>query len=117
VDLVRFELENSTAKFEVCCADRLSTGLSALTKETFAVVLLDLDLPDSRGAASFQSVMNGTAGVPVIVLTATADEAWAVEAVSRGAQGYIVKGAFGGNQLALTLRCAIERQARITISI
>jgi len=113
VDLVRLNLSESTVKFEVCCADRLSTGMSALTKETFAVILLDLYLPDSRGVATFQSVMNRTTGVPVVVLTATDDEAWAVDAVSRGAQDYIVKGDFGGGRLALTLRCAIERQALI----
>ena len=72
-----------------------------MSKETFAVILLDLYLPDRRGVATFQSVMKRTAGVPVVVLTATDDEAWAVEAVSRGAQGYVVKGAFGGNRLAL----------------
>jgi hypothetical protein len=58
-------------------------------------------------------VVDWKAGVPVIVLTAEDDEELAIDAVSRGAQDYIVKGTFDGNRLGLTLRCAIERQALV----
>jgi DNA-binding response OmpR family regulator len=111
VDLVRLRLMEDNARFEVCCADRLSAGLQALTRETPAIVLLDLHLPDSRGADTFHAVLDRAAGVPVVVLSAEDNEELAVEAVRYGAQDYLVKGTFDGTRLGRTLRCAIERKA------
>jgi len=49
-DLVRLRLVEGRSPVDVNCVNRLSDGLAALTKETPSVVLLDLNLPDSRGA-------------------------------------------------------------------
>jgi sigma-B regulation protein RsbU (phosphoserine phosphatase) len=118
VDLVRLKLVESNSErdvsFEVSAADRLCTGLAALTKERPAVVLLDLYLPDSRGAETFRTLLNQAAGVPVVVLTGRDDEDLAVTAVQQGAQDYLVKGGFDSKRLGRTLRCAIERQALVT---
>jgi len=118
VDLVRLRLVESNSErevpFEVSSADRLSTGLTALTKERPAVVLLDLYLPDSQGAETFHNVLNQATGVPVVVLSGRDDEELVMSALQHGVQDYLVKGAFGGKQLGRTLRCAIERQALVT---
>jgi DNA-binding response OmpR family regulator len=110
VDLVRLKLLESNAEFEVYCADRLSAGLAALTKETPVAVLLDLYLPDSRGVDTLHAVIDRTAGVPVVVITGTDDDELALHAVSSGAQDYLVKGTFDGKRLGHSLRFAIERQ-------
>jgi DNA-binding response OmpR family regulator len=118
MDLIRLGLtENGceqTAFFEVFSADRLSSGLAAMSKERPAVVLLDLYLPDSQGAETFKSLINQAAGVPVVVLSARDDEDLVVNAAQHGVQDYLVKGAFNGKHLGRTLRCAIERQALLT---
>jgi DNA-binding NarL/FixJ family response regulator len=118
VDLVRLRLmENSSEQgvsYEMACADRLSTGLAALSKVRPAVVLLDLYLPDSRGAETFHTLLKQAPGVPVVVLTGRDDEELVVNAIQHGVQDYLVKGAFGSRQLGRTLRCAIERQVLVT---
>ncbi len=114
IELVRLRLLEDKAKFDVCSADRLSTGLMALTTEKPAVVLLDLYLPDSRGADTFRAVLTRAVGLPVVVLSGCDDEALALEALQHGAQDYLVKGTFDGSRLGRTLRCAIERQALMT---
>ena len=91
--------------------DRLSTGLAALAIKPPAVVLLDLNLPDSHGAETFRNVLNHAPGVPVVVLSGMEDEDLALQAIHQGVQDYLVKGAFDGKQLARSLRYAIERQA------
>ena len=110
-DLVRLRLVESNSDVEVSCADRLSTGLAALVAKPPAVVLLDLNLPDSHGAQTFRNVLSQAPGVPVVVLSGMEDEELALEALHQGVQDYLVKGAFDGKQLARSLRYAIARQA------
>ena len=113
-DLVRLRLVEGNAELAVSCADRLSTGLAALQANQPAVVLLDLNLPDSRGAETFRKVLNKAPGVPVVVLSGQDDEELAAKAVHQGVQDYLVKGAFDGKQLARAVRYAMERQALLT---
>ena len=110
-DLVRMRLREGNPDLEISCADRLSTGLAALAVKPPAVVLLDLNLPDSHGAQTFRNVRNQAPGVPVVVLSGVDDEELAVQAVHEGVQDYLVKGAFDSKQLTRTLLFAIERQA------
>jgi len=49
-DLVRLRLLEGKSPVNVNCVNLLSDGLASLTRETPSVVLLDLNLPDSRGA-------------------------------------------------------------------
>jgi len=113
-DLVRLRLVESRSDVDVACVDRLSAGLQSLEKETPAVVLLDLNLPDSRGAETFRKVLSKAPGVPVVVLSGQDDEDLAVKAVHQGVQDYLVKGAFDSKQLARALRYAVERQGLLT---
>jgi len=110
-DMVRMRLLEANSDLEVSCVDRLSTGLAALAIKPPAVVLLDLNLPDSRGAETFRNFLNHASGVPVVVLSGTEDEGLALQAINQGVQDYLVKGTFDGKQLARSLRYAIERQA------
>ena len=59
-----------------------------------AMVLLDLNLPDSHGAETYRTVLKETPGVPVVVLSGQDDEELAVSAVHQGVQDYLVKGQF-----------------------
>lgn len=91
------------------CADRLSTGLTRLAGRGFDLVLLDLNLPDCRGFATFTKTSAAAPGVPVIVLTNIDDEALALRTVRDGAQDYLFKKQVDSSSLAHAIRCAIER--------
>ena len=73
-DLVRLRLVESSSELEVACVDRLSAGLKSLTEKTPAVVLLDLNLPDSHGADTYRSVLKKAPSVPIVVLSGLEDE-------------------------------------------
>jgi len=111
VDLVRLRLVESLPNLEVDCVQRLSDALASLERETPTLVLLDLNLPDSRGAETFRRVREKAPQVPVVVLSGQADEALALKAVHQGVQDYLIKGDFSGKRLEQAMRYAIERQS------
>jgi signal transduction histidine kinase len=109
-DLVRLRLIEGKSPVTVNCVNRLSDGLASLTKETPSVVLLDLNLPDSRGAETFRRVRDHAPDVPVVVLSGQDDEALAIKAVHQGVQDYLIKGNISSKHLERAIRYAVERQ-------
>ena len=89
----------------------LHDGLKRLRRGGIDVALIDLDLPDSCGSSTVQTVRAQADGVPIVVLTGFDEEESALEAVRLGAQDYLVKGKTDAALLVRTLRFAIERAA------
>ncbi len=99
----------SGMKAEVDSGATLDDGIDKLSAGDYDVVLLDLSLPDSQGLDTFVRVHAQSPTVPVIILTGLDDESFALEAVSQGAQDYLVKGNLNARMLARVIRYAIER--------
>ena len=113
--LIREQLSDvKSGSFEMDLADRLSEGLSQLANGNFSGILLDLSLPDSQGLETLDAVRAKAPDVAVVVLTGLGDEALGAEAVKRGAQDYLVKGAADGELIARSLSYAIGRQRLAT---
>lgn len=110
-DLVRLRLVESHPGTRVECVHRLSDALASLAGEMPSLVLLDLNLPDSRGADTFRKVLEKAPNVPVVVLSGQDDEALASKAVNQGVQDYLIKGDLTGKALERAMRHAVERQA------
>src|SRR5580658_892433 len=109
-DLVRLRLIEGKSPVKVNCVNRLSDGLASLSRETPSLVLLDLNLPDSRGAETFRRVMEHAPDVPIVVLSGQDDEALAIKAVHQGVQDYLLKGDISSKHLERAIRYAVERQ-------
>ncbi len=90
--------------------NRLATGIERAVAGGPDVVLLDLSLPDSTGLATVARMHDGAPGVPIVVFTSLDDEALGMQAVTLGAQDYLVKGARDAAGVARTLRYAVERE-------
>ncbi len=97
-------------KIKLDCTDRLSRGLIQLGSQNYDVILLDLNLPDSRGLDTLNTMVRSYPRLPVVVLSGLADDVIVVEAVRSGAQDYLVKGEISGPLLMRVLRYAIERK-------
>ena len=94
-------------------AGTLSGAVSTLKEKHFDNVLLDLGLPDSRGAESVRAIHNMTPGIPIVVLTACSDKGVELAARQCGAEDYLVKGSDMSRTLVPHIRYAIKRkQAR-----
>ncbi len=97
-------------KIKLDYADRLSKGLIQLGAQVYDVILLDLNLPDSRGLETLSTTIKRFPRIPVVVLSGLADDAITVEAVRRGAQDFLVKGDISGPLVLRVVRYAIERK-------
>ncbi len=110
-DLVRLRLVEGKSRVDVNCVRRLSDALVSLKEKLPAVILLDLNLPDSHGVETFRKVLEQAPDVPVVVLSGQDDEALAMKALHQGVQDYLVKGSISSSSLDRAMRYAVERQA------
>ncbi len=101
-------LHDAGAPFAVRRARSLADGRAALGG--VGCVLLDLELPDSRGLHGVRWLRESWPSMPVVVLTGISDEHLGEEAVGAGAQDYLVKGQVDGFLLNRVVRYAVERQ-------
>ncbi|HEY3168204.1 MAG TPA: GAF domain-containing protein, partial [Candidatus Binatia bacterium] len=89
---------------------RLDKGIELITQWMPDVILLDLALPDSCGLDTLRQIRQHAATAPIIVLTGNDDEKLAIEAISQGAQDYLVKGDIDRRGFRRAVRYAIERK-------
>ncbi|GAB4318919.1 MAG: hypothetical protein Kow0059_12720 [Candidatus Sumerlaeia bacterium] len=91
-------------------AATLTDGLQLHGERHFDCVLLDLQLPDSRGLETFRTfkARAGTASA-IIILSGLSSEEVAANAVAEGAQDYLVKGQVNSDLLVRSIRYAVAR--------
>src|ERR1041385_5511275 len=88
------EVLRAGSNFELMNAGRLDEALGQLRAGRFDAVLLDLSLPDRTGLATYHDLRAAMPALPIVVLTGSADETLALQAVREGAQDYLVKGEY-----------------------
>ncbi len=111
-DAIRAALAtNFEDSFEVEWVQQLSEGLQRLKTKGIAAALIELDLPDSQGIATFDSLFTAAPDLPILILGGDTNEALAKEAVGRGAQDYILPSHLDSYSLSRALHNAIERKA------
>ena len=71
---------------------------------------LDLTLPDSSGIGSFITLNKIIPYTPIIILSGLADMEVALEAISLGAQDYLIKGDYDEKLLTKSIQYSIERK-------
>ena len=93
-------------------ASRLDNAVGQLNNP-IDIILLDLSLPDSTGIDTFNTIIQHAGKTPVVILSGLTDTRLALEAITLGAQDYLIKGDFDEKLLAKTIRYSIERKKNI----
>ena len=86
----------------------LATGFKVIDKGGVSVILLDLNLPDSKGLDTLRSVKDKTPETPVIIFTGTDDDATMAEALECGACNFLKKANINFNLIAKTILSVLE---------
>lgn len=96
--------------FDIELTGRLGDAEGLLAEQQFDVVLLDLQLPDSRGLDTLAALRRSAPALPIVVLTVLGDQETALAAVRMGAQDYLPKEIVDPELLGRAIRYSIERQ-------
>ena len=107
---VRRALQRSIIPFECDRVSLLSEVSTQVKREKYDIILTDMNLPDSAGLDTINSLLQLVGKTPIVVLSGTDDDTIALEAVHAGAQDFIPKHYIGDASLInRTLRHAMER--------
>src|ERR1700682_2410808 len=101
----------SDETFEVTVEGLLSDGINTLTgSDKFDVVLLDLDLPDSKGLGTLRRVLAASPTVAVIILSESKHERLGLPVLRLGADDYLMKSDITGGMYPRAICYAVERR-------
>lgn len=109
-ELLRYSLEQ--ASFDVLVVAGAEQALAEIRSKLPSVVLLDLMLPGMSGIALARHLRSETRtrSLPIIMLTARADEADRVAGLDIGADDYVTK-PFSPKELIARIRAVLRRRA------
>jgi len=102
--------QDQVNRFITTTAVQLEESIGHLEERTFDVILLDLNLPDSRGENTFTRINTLFPDLPIVILTGNNDQQAAFSTIGLGAQDYLIKGSFQDGMLSRAILYAIERK-------
>jgi len=113
-DLLAFALEQTPDRaYELRRARSLAQMHGILSSFRPDIVLLDLNLPDSRGLDTVRSAVLASHDAPILVLTGSMDDEAGTGAVEAGAQDFLPKPEMMTPILKRSIDFAIQRKAII----
>lgn len=95
--------------FILTYANSIEEARESLEQSQANVILLDLNLPQSKGLTTLSKVQEIVPQCPIIVLTGSDNEELGLQAVSMGAHEYLVKQHISKDSLIRCIRYSIER--------
>jgi two-component system KDP operon response regulator KdpE len=98
--------------FAVFTATGGREALQLSMHRSFALIVLDLGLPDMDGVEVIKAIRGRKSTVPILILSARADERRKIEALDAGANDYITK-PFGIGELRARIRVALRLGGRV----
>ncbi len=104
-------LSKSTyGSFKIQVSETLNQAFQLLFHQKFDVVLLDLNLTDSKGLDTLKKVNKKFPLIPIVVNTGEYEDDVGLRAVTCGAQDYLIKGKYKAYGLSKSLYYAVERK-------
>lgn len=100
--------------YKIVFADTLGESKSLMSRESFDIVLLDLDLPDFQGIDALKSLLRESGSTPVVIMLQEGDDELGMEAMHLGAQDYLhYADMINQSMLKRIIRYSIERNKHV----
>jgi two-component system, NarL family, sensor histidine kinase UhpB len=94
----------------ITTADTIAEAMGILKQHSFSIIFLDLFLPDSSGLETLTQLVKLYSKTPIIISSGLSDTQVAVNAISMGAQDFLIKGEYTSALLEKAVRYSIERK-------
>ena len=111
-ELLEGMLAADPSVFAFSSAKTIASGVKCLRAEEIDLVLLDLNLPDSSGLETLETIQAKEPGVPIVVISGMDDDEIADQAIEKGAQDYLIKGRIKHDLLYGTIHDALDRHGK-----
>ncbi len=109
--MLRGMLEKTTyGSFSLECCECLAKACEALAQHDYDVILLDLNLADSRGLDTLDKIHSKFPHLPIVINTGAYQDNLGLKAITSGAQDYLIKGKYLPYGLSKSLYYAVERK-------
>jgi PAS domain S-box-containing protein len=102
--------EITSINYKLISAETLKDGCGQFNNHHFILVLLDLNLPDSNGKQTFDTLMKFAGSIPVVLVSGLQDEELSLSLIKEGAQDYILKRELNSIILGKTIQYALIRK-------
>lgn len=99
-----------TEKYDCTYSSTLNETIEKVRRIKYDAIILDLNLPDSKGLDTLRSVLKECSDCAIIVFTAMEDDYIIMEAIKEGAQDYLVKSKIHEDIVVRSVRYAVERK-------
>jgi len=110
-EMVQFQLSTSGISLEnIISIDSIEDAKEIRTYQEPDVILLDLNITDSSGISTYDSISKLFPLASIIVLSGMDDESIALEIVSKGGQDYVLKGDLNAQILNKTIKYGLLRR-------
>jgi len=94
--------------YDVDLADNGASGLKMITSNTYALIVMDVMMPEMSGLDVCKKVREAGIGVPIILLTAKSEEIDKILGLELGADDYITK-PFSLRELLARIKAVLRR--------
>ncbi|MBU0468511.1 MAG: response regulator [Candidatus Omnitrophica bacterium] len=91
-------------------ANTLSSAIKILEENEIEIAILDLNLPDSKGVETIVEISNRFPKLTIVINTGAYEDELGLEALSLGAQDFLLKGKYNSYVLNKILRYCLERK-------
>jgi diguanylate cyclase (GGDEF)-like protein/PAS domain S-box-containing protein len=103
--------DDAHESLQIECIKKLSDGLDRIQKGKVRGIILDIEMSNGRGVATFERLRAAAPHVPILILSGVENENIARQAVHRGAQDYLLKSDFDHFRLRRAVHLMVERHA------
>jgi DNA-binding response OmpR family regulator len=111
-EVIEAAIQDNSDKYTLERVCKLEDGLRSLTEQGCDCILLDLNLPDSKGLETLRRIRKETLE-PIIVLTSGTDIEVSMDALKNGAQDFIPKEELQPPLLLRTLSYTLQRRQSV----
>ncbi|MFA6209042.1 MAG: response regulator [Candidatus Obscuribacterales bacterium] len=90
----------------------LNEAVTSFNGEHHECIILDLNLPDSNGLATYANMRATASNTPIIIVTGMEDRDILAQALTSGADNYLIKDKADGSRIAIAILSSIRNRSK-----